>query len=112
MEKTDYNGWKNKATWLVNVHLTNNKEYEILLKGFVERAQDHRHLVTILQDHLSDMLTNEDRDPLENDLLTYAFYDVDWYELADHYFSEYGQEDPCACICGAGDDGDCKCKEE
>lgn len=48
MSDESYNGWSNRETWLVNLHLTNDYDTYKDVQGLVEGAQKDVELVTKL----------------------------------------------------------------
>lgn len=111
-EDTTYNGWANRATWLVNLHLTNDQGlYEDAVhqvRSAFEYAvvPDHVRGVTTdyqwklgratdaLRDHV-EALTQADGSALGigvpllvADLVNQALADVDWREIAEGLLEE------------------------
>ena len=82
---SEYNGWKNYETWLVNVWFSDNyNEY------FLERFRDGELLEPVTWDmirsYVEDWVDNDIN--TENgfiaDLVNGAMREVDWRELASH----------------------------
>jgi len=81
-----YNGWRNRATWVINVHGFFDGEYFDECKfTSVEDARDS------MRDSFLDWFQDEtaELNPLIKDLLT---FDIDWQQLAEHYYSDWKSE--------------------
>ncbi len=86
---TGYNGWSNRATWGVNLHITNDQNaYGQALQFARETPQDY-DLADILRDwmlELVDIAQERIRPEFVRllcwDMLHVAFEDVNWMELA------------------------------
>ena len=88
---SDYNGWKNKETWLVNLWLGDQLSYEqeegaiidaeyiknLVLECASENGPDHGWCETI-----------EAHAGLITDLTNCAIYEIDFEEIAEHYKTE------------------------
>ncbi|HEY7822675.1 MAG TPA: hypothetical protein VIG24_07585 [Acidimicrobiia bacterium] len=113
MTDTTYNGWTNRATWLVNLHLTNDQglyeDVRALLREVYDDAEVPEHVRGITDDHTwslgraSDALrdhveeltyiegcVHNDGPPrlLMSDLIRTALADVDWREIAEGLLEE------------------------
>ena len=80
----DYNGWKNKETWIVNLWAGDS------FADYVEytRSEGYDMEVTAetYKDYVLDMLETSGatvEDAFTSDLVSSALADVDWQELAD-----------------------------
>lgn len=102
---TTYNGWANRATWLVNLHLTNDQGLYGEAAGIVaERYQDELvpdHVLGIVDDHTGkvgraadelkdyvERITDTEAGPFVADLIGQALADVDWHEIAEGLLDE------------------------
>ena len=80
---TDYNGWKNKETWLVNVWYMNSMpEYFADMDQHHVEAYELEEAVTYIAEEceaLSQLPAG-----LLSDFISTCWGEVDWYSLADH----------------------------
>lgn len=86
MTLTEYNGWTNKATWLVFTWLTNSESHLDAVRDELDNAPDDP--AGALCDYTRDMLVSGGdwtRAPsgLRDDLVTWAISFVDWHAVAD-----------------------------
>ena len=81
-----YNGWANHATWLVYLHITNNKYiYDEVLDEIDDLPQDTaRNLRDLIEDRtmVHEYIQRDDYPHLADDLAISALREVDWYEIA------------------------------
>jgi hypothetical protein len=96
MEK--YNGWTNKATWLVPLWIDNVSELGFL--GFYPEdiVEDSREewicsAASKLEDHFNDYVAEQISEAgLIYDLLRIATHEINWYEIAEHYAEQFYEE--------------------
>jgi len=83
MNNTTYNGWKNKETWLVNVHYMDNMpEYFADSEQYHVEPEELQETITYIAEEceaLSQLPAG-----LLSDFINDAWSEVDWYELAEH----------------------------
>ena len=78
MTKTDYNGWTNRETWVINLWMG---DY------FQEVANDGEHLLAdYIEETVWDMLEEAEVPPMFKDLIDLGV--VNWQELAEHYVTD------------------------
>ena len=83
---TDYNGWTNKETWLVNVWLGDYFQQDM------EEGQDI--CATYIKDTINNMMADlPPQAGLFADLLNCAVSEVNCYELAAHYADDMAGAD-------------------
>ena len=76
--KTDYNGWTNRETWVINLWLG---DY------FHDVANDGEHLIAdYIEETVWDMLEEAEVPPMFKDLIDLGA--VNWQELAGHYVTD------------------------
>ena len=84
-DSKDYNGWSNRETWLVSLWLTNDEHLYILLKEALSLNMADFEQADWLEDRLRDILDDQLSDAsLWSDLLSTAFYRIDWVEVIDN----------------------------
>jgi hypothetical protein len=78
MTKTDYNGWTNRETWVINLWMG---DY------FQQVANDGEHLLAdYIEETIWGMLEESEVPPMFQDLIDLGV--VNWQELADHYVTD------------------------
>lgn len=78
MKKNSYNGWKNRSTWLVEVHMNNTSaEVYELYKGAAVNADTKKQFQNQVTTHLIPLTKICD----EEQFLT---NEIDWNELWDN----------------------------
>ena len=91
---SDYNGWKNYETWLVNLWL--GEDFRIYAEEQPDSfACDQYKLSLALKDYTEEVVqmdTLSVEGGLIVDLLNAALSAVDWYEIAEHYVREEEEE--------------------
>lgn len=86
---TDYNGWKNKETWLVNVWLGDN----------LAMMQEEGYSITpdVIEELVQECIGDIDGKSVENgfliDMLNCALGEIDYRELAAHFQDTLEGED-------------------
>lgn len=95
MPDETYNGWTNRATWLMSMYLDGNYDGESTHRDtrmHVELARDidSESRVSRLADSLRDYVSDRigELDGIVSDLLGYALGDVDWVEIATNLLAE------------------------
>lgn len=88
-----YNGWANYETWLVNIWLTNDSGsvdyWEEVARDLWDEEDPHkseRELADRLKEEI--MESQPELSGLFADMLSAAFSEVDWDELASHYIED------------------------
>jgi len=78
MTKTDYNGWTNRETWVINLWLG---EY------FQDVSNDGQSLMAdYIEETVWDMLEEAEVPPMFKDMIDLGV--VNWQELAEHYVTD------------------------
>ena len=81
MDERKCNGWTNHVTWLVNVHLGDNFA--------VNNYDSVDSLSEAIKDKLCEWQENSRLNPLLDDLLSSSISNVDCWELASKWYSNY-----------------------
>jgi hypothetical protein len=90
-DEKGYNGWKNYETWDVALWIGNDSETDLLAQDMARDAGSVGELAESLkqwqQEEMPDLGAS-----VWSDLLSAALSEVDWYEIAEHYFDEVHEE--------------------
>lgn len=84
MTNEKYNGWKNYETWLANLWLTNDQEVMEELQAnandmdLYDLAEGTKEWLTEQMNDIKDTIGNN----LFSDLMSAAFSEIDFYEIA------------------------------
>lgn len=91
MSDNTYNGWTNRATWLVNLHFGNDTEYlsEIINVCNGDIGMLATQLEEIVREHVDSVLG--EKDMFISDMLNLS--EIDWWELASRYMDSYWSEE-------------------
>jgi hypothetical protein len=82
MADTKYNGWTNKATWLVNLWLTNEQSTSEEMSSIARDFMTKHHVADALREYVESILP--ELDGFASDLMTYSLDSVNWVEIAEH----------------------------
>lgn len=83
-EANKYNGWSNRETWVANLWLTNDQASYFLLLEALKRSDSDYTCAEWLREQLRDQLDEEAGSAsMWSDLLSTAFYRVDWVEVIE-----------------------------
>ena len=97
MTDTKYNGWTNYETWLANLWLDNDgyasEEISNVCLGLMGSWDDKSDVDYRLGDHIKSMLqewidSDEGTNGFVNDLISAAFYKINFREIAGHFYDE------------------------
>lgn len=88
MSDRQYSGWANYETWAVALWLGNELATYEELRVLTQRARSKEDLASSVKSFVEEM-TSLDEASLRADLLSAAVAEVDWYELADHYWEDF-----------------------
>lgn len=95
-DEKGYNGWTNYETWNVALWLGNDQGTEDDCLEMTAQARKDGHpryaLKESLKGYIADMMPDLGASMFA-DLLQSALDNVNWYEIADHYFEDYPAED-------------------
>lgn len=102
-EEKGYNGWSNYATWLVNLHLSNDAgTYEYvneLAQNSIDNAEADRYstkkedATQALADSIKNMIDEgnplADKTSLYSDMLQAIIDEADYYEIAEAWLNDF-----------------------
>ena len=95
--KKTYNGWANYETWLANLWLDQagyaTEEISNVCLGFMGSWEDKSDITWRLAEHIKEMMAQcIDEEGINNgfvsDLVSAAFQEIDFREIAGHYYDE------------------------
>lgn len=87
-----YNGYANYETWAVSLWIDNDQYMHNQLEEFARKHESISELANIIEDWISDDMP-ELGASLWSDLLSAAFNEVDWYEIAELAHADYYQSE-------------------
>jgi hypothetical protein len=106
---SEYNGWTNYETWVVNLWLDNDEGTQEMVKEWTldcikiakgshdpyttPEKKAVRLLVESLKDWVDESNPTNETSSLYADLLSAAISSVNYYEIADHYVTEWWTDD-------------------
>lgn len=88
-----YNGYTNYETWNVNLWLENDEGIYSMIKEWAEEADDIGPLSQQIQEFVEEMNPLASDSSMFSDLLGAAIGSVNWYEIAEYWFSEYHEDE-------------------
>lgn len=96
MDKESYNGWKNHATWCVNLWLTNEEGTNNECLDIVRHARSDYDAAQGIKAFVDELVDVELKDGagFTRDLVGSALSDVDWHEVVEGFKEQTeGEED-------------------
>lgn len=97
MSEKKYNGWANYETWLANLWLDQDsyaiEEISNICLGLMGSWEDKNDVTWRLSDSIKELLftwveQDEGTNGFVNDLISAAFHQIDFREIAGHYYDE------------------------
>ena len=79
---TDYNGWCNRETWVVNLWLTNDECYYEELRSIIKNFDSDEQAEELEQ--YVHWIIDIDDSSMTSDLLSTSLRRVNWYEIAEN----------------------------
>ena len=79
---TEYNGWSNRETWIVNMWLTNDECYYDELCNILKRFETVDEQAEELEQYVRFISSADDNIGMTGDLLNTSLGRIDWYEIA------------------------------
>ncbi len=96
-KENTYNGWTNYETWLVNIWVDNDKKLYFIMKEILNSCDWENktyELSKVLQELYEKQAENIGlKVGLMSDLLNGALSAVNWYELAEHYITDFKDDE-------------------
>lgn len=89
MEKTNYNGWTNYATWRVNLEVFGDMTPEDLDLNPEDRGVDLYELGEAMKDYIGEMIEMGTPNGLAKDYAFAFLSDVNFYEIAEHFIDNH-----------------------
>ncbi len=102
---TTYNGWTNYETWNVNFWLDNDEYTQSYWEDATHESDSISELADRLKSEIEDAAPTANDSSMYADLLGAALSSINWYEIAEHYASDYG-------LAGSDEDEDEEDEEE
>jgi|SRR3990172_2276076 len=88
MREKKHNGWANYETWSTVLWLDNDDGAHYEMRDLARRSLDQNRLAQSIKDYVENMVSL-DEVSLRTDLLSAALSEVDWYDIARHYWEDY-----------------------
>ena len=89
-DEDTYNGWVNRATWMANLHLSNDRDtYDACLEMVEQADYDVRKVADYFESwtiSLLEFLPFED--PMVQDFLSVGTENIVWEEIARHWVAD------------------------
>jgi len=92
MATSEYNGWTNKATWLVNLWLTNEQATSEEMSCIARDLKTKYPVASAIREYVESLLP--ELDGFASDLMTYALDEVEWVEIAEQAIEGAGMDAP------------------
>jgi hypothetical protein len=90
MTNTDYNGWTNRETWLVNLWIDNEPALSECVANDAVNYPELYDLSAQIKDNVEAFIFGDDAPAcLATDLIYTALADVNWREIAQHKSTEF-----------------------
>ena len=88
-----YNGWNNYATWRVNLEILDG--INVQNHFYAVEKPETSDLADWLKEYCEDAVFSgeSNRDSLMGNYAQAFLNDVDWWELAEHFLSDWEEED-------------------
>ena len=93
MDTQKYNGWTNRATWLVNLHVDSLDFTDTVDDGtFDDMDKDSilgyvaSYIQDVVESYLDEVVDTDNC--FVQDLINTTINDVDWHDIADHYVDD------------------------
>lgn len=80
---TEYNGWTNRETWIVNLWLTNDESYYTDLMAIAKDFDSTCAQAEEIERYVHWLIDTGEPAGLVSDLLSTSLGRVDWYEIAE-----------------------------
>lgn len=93
-EDKTYNGWRNYATWRVNLEIL--ADYADAYEDEIGQYADVGRLADVLDEYVDEVLTAQADEGLVVDYARSFVSDVDFYEIAEHMIDDWKSNNPDA----------------
>jgi len=80
---TEYNGWSNRETWMVNMWLTNEECYYHELCAILKNFESADEQAEELESYVRFIVGADESGGMTTDLLTTSLGRVDWLEITE-----------------------------
>ena len=91
-ETEKYNGWVNRETWLINLHLTNTEYIYNEVRNLLKQKYEYEfQKEEALKDYVEELIqidSNNDTDLLRSDLLSTSLSRVNWGDIVKAFEEE------------------------
>lgn len=88
-----YNGWSSYESWCVNLWIGNDQISYHHAQGLTRRASSAYELAQRLKDWVEEDNPLSNESSLYSDLLSASLREVNWREIAEHYWEDFREDD-------------------
>jgi hypothetical protein len=99
MSDEKYNGWTNRATWMVNLWMSNDEGFYREYTEMASRASSVGSFAAELEEHFGDTVrecaksSRAESEAFVNDIMAVGLESVDWDEIATSWYDENHDEE-------------------
>lgn len=90
-----YNGYTNYQTWDAALWIDNDQGEQEMWAERAQEAKSAGDLADEMEGYYQDVFDEMGMPPsgMFSDLISHAFQQIDWYDIAENFFQEYHKDD-------------------
>lgn len=81
---TEYNGWSNYETWLINLWLTNEEPYYYEMQRILSTFTGVRDQADALKEFMQQQHEEQEVSGVWSDIISSTLWKVNWHEIAEN----------------------------
>lgn len=93
MNHEEYNGWYNYETWVCALWLQNDQGSCSYWEEMTNECKDVYNLSQVIKDEIEENDPTNDQASMYADLMSAAISEINFNEIAHHFWDDYRQED-------------------